>query len=178
MDVLEAIRTRRSVRQYQARPVDAETLRAVLEAARWAPSWANTQCTRYTVVQDPALKAALIDTFSEKNPARRGAADAPVMVAVSARKGLAGYYHGGPVTDQGDAWTMFDVALAIQNLTLAAHALGLGTVQVGYFDMAKAARLLEIPPDEVMVELIPLGWPAHEPAVPARLLMEELVRWR
>jgi len=178
MDLMEAIRNRRSVRRYQARPVDTETLETILEAGRWAPSWANTQCTRYTVVTDSVLKAALIDTFSEKNPARRGAAEAPILLAVSARKALAGYKLGQPVTDKGDGWALFDAALAIQNLTLAAHAHGLGSVQVGYFDAAKAAALLSLPDDEVMVELIPMGYPAHEPAAPARLLLEELVRWR
>lgn len=178
MDVLEAIRTRRSIRRYEPRPVDRETLEQVLEAGRWAPSWANTQCTRYTVVTDPVLKAALVDTFSERNPARRGALEAPVLLAVSARRHLAGYKLGQAVTDKGDGWTLFDAALAIQNLTLAAHALGLGTVQVGYFDAAKAADLVGLPEDEEMVELIPLGWPAHDPGAPARLLLDELVRWR
>ena len=44
MEVLEAIKTRRSIRRYKTTPVDDETVELVLEAARWAPSWANTQC--------------------------------------------------------------------------------------------------------------------------------------
>ena len=57
MDTLETIRTRRSVRTFSNRPVEPEKLQTVLEAARMAPSWANMQCWRFVVVQDPAVKA-------------------------------------------------------------------------------------------------------------------------
>lgn len=178
MDLLEAIATRRSVRRYRPDPVEEEKIRAVFESARAAPSWANTQCVRYTLVTDPELKAALIDTFSERNPARKGAAVAPCLVVVSALTDRAGFKHGEPVTDKGGYWYMFDAALGVQNLTLAAHALGLGTVHVGWFDAGEAARLLDLPDDEVMVELLPLGYPDHEPRTPPRLPLEELVRRR
>ena len=56
MDTFEAIYNRRSIRHYQDRQVPDDMLNKVLEAARWAPSWANTQCTRYVVVKDPAPK--------------------------------------------------------------------------------------------------------------------------
>ncbi len=46
MDVLEAIANRRSVRYYRPDPIDDKILNTVLEAARWAPSWGNTQCRR------------------------------------------------------------------------------------------------------------------------------------
>ena len=53
MNVMEAIKGRRSVRKYRPDPVNDETLEAVLEAARWAPSWANNQCWRFVVVREP-----------------------------------------------------------------------------------------------------------------------------
>ncbi len=56
-----------------------------------------------------------------------------------AELGKSGFHEGKLVTDKGDWWYMFDVALAMQNLTLAAHSLGLGTVHVGHFDAQKAA---------------------------------------
>jgi len=177
MDLFEAITTRRSVRRFQDRPVGEDLLERVLEAARWAPSWVNFQPTRYTVVTDPELKARLVDTMSPKNPARKGGLQAPVLIAVSARVGLSGFAGGTALTDKGD-WYMFDAALAVQNLTLAAHALGLGTVQVGLFDAPAAAAVLELPEGEVMVELIPLGWPLFQPKVPPRLPLDQLVRRR
>ena len=68
MDVLEAIRTRRSVRKFSPEPVSDEELRRVLEAARWAPSWANTQCWEIVVVRDPGKKLSLIHISEPTRP--------------------------------------------------------------------------------------------------------------
>ena len=175
MEVLEAIRTRRSVRKYAPDPVPDELLRQVLEAARWAPSWANTQCWEIVVVRDPERKKALSDLLvPERNPAKNAVATAPVVLAVCGRKGVSGFYKGQPVTEKGD-WLMFDVALAVQNICLAAHALGLGTVIVGALDHAKASELLGLPEGVELVVLIPLGKPAHEPKAPPRKELSEFV---
>ena len=175
MEVLEAIRTRRSVRKYAPDPVPDELLRQVLEAARWAPSWANTQCWEIVVVRDPERKKALSELLvPERNPAKNAVATAPVVLAVCGRKGISGFYKGQPVTEKGD-WLMFDVALAVQNICLAAHALGLGTVIVGALDHARAGELLGLPEDVELVVLIPLGKPAHEPKAPPRKELSEFV---
>jgi nitroreductase len=150
-------------------------LEKILDAARWAPSWANTQCVRYTVVEDPALKAAIIETYSSTNPARVGSQEAPVLLVITAKTRISGFKKGQPVTDKDDAWFMFDAGLAVQNLTLAAHALGLGAVQVGYFDAKRVGDLLSLPEDEAAVEVIPLGYPAVEPSAPSRKPLSELV---
>ena len=175
MEVLEAIRTRRSVRKFSPEPVSDEELRRVLEAARWAPSWANTQCWEIVVVRDPGKKKALSELLvPERNPAKRAVAEAPVVLAVCGRKGISGFYKGRPVTDKGD-WLMFDVALAVQNISLAAHALGLGTVIVGALDHEKASELLGLPEDVELVVLMPLGRPAERPEAPGRKEISEFV---
>ena len=175
MEVLEAIRTRRSVRKFSPEPVPEEALRAVLEAARWAPSWANTQCWEIVVVKDPAKKKALSDLLvPERNPAKEAVAQAPVLLAVCGKKGISGFYKGKPVTDKGD-WLMFDVALAVQNMCLVAHSLGLGTVIVGALDHKRASEVLKLPEGVELVVLIPLGKPAHEPKTPPRKELAEFV---
>ena len=175
MDVLEAIRGRRSIRRFSPEPVSDGELRTVLEAARWAPSWANTQCWEIVVVRDPAKKKALSELLvPERNPAREAVAEAPVVLAVCGRRGVSGFYKGKAVTDKGD-WYMFDVALAVQNMCLAAHALGLGTVIVGALDHAKAAKLLGLPENVELVVLLPMGRPAQEPKAPPRKALEEFV---
>jgi len=70
---------------------------------------------------------------------------------------------------------MFDVALAMQNLALVAHSLGLGTVHVGAFDAQKAAQILNVPQGVVVVEVLPLGYPARESKTPKRKELSELV---
>ena len=178
MEVLEAIRTRRSIRQYKATSVDNKTIELVLGAARWAPSWANTQCWRFVVVRDSNIKSGLANVLSVNNPATDAIRDAPVVIVACAELGKAGYFRrepGEPVTDKGDWWYMFDVALAMQNLVLAAHSLGLGTVYVGAFDAKKAASILEVPRGFCVVGMTPLGYPAQEPGPRPRKELSEIV---
>lgn len=172
MEVLEAIRTRRSIRKYKADPIDDKTIETVLEAARWAPSWANTQCWRFIVVRDGDIKSKLADTLDATNPAMDAIRNAPLVIVACAELGKSGCYDGVPATDKGD-WYMFDVALAMQNLVLAAHSLGLATVHVGRFDAKEAANILEVPQGYCVVEMTPLGYPdqVREPR-PRRELSE------
>ena len=175
MDLMQAIKGRRSVRKYKPDAVSNDMINRILEAAQWAPSWANTQCWRFIVVQDSALKEKLADTLSPPSNKAIGAIkEAPVTIVACAELGKSGYYKGEQSTDKGD-WFMFDVALAMQNLTLAAHALGLGTVHVGLFNAAEAARLLEVPAGFVVVEMMPLGYPDEQPAAPKRRELTESV---
>ena len=183
MEVLEAIKTRRSIRQQKSDPIDDETLQKVLEAARWAPSWANTQCWRFIVVRDSSIKAEVVDCLTKfkrddklfDNPAANASKQAPVLIVACAEMGKAGYRRDGTaVTDKGD-WYMFDVALAMQNLVLAAHALGLGTVIVGAFDAEKTAEILGVPEGFSVVAMTPLGFPVQEGKAPPRKELSEIV---
>lgn len=177
MDVIEAIKARRSIRRYKPDPVKEEDLQVVLEAARWAPSWANTQCWRFVVARDPEVKAKLVETLVSvwaDNPAIPAIVSAPVVIVACAELGKSGYYRGQLATDKGD-WFMFDVALAMQNLMLAAYSLGLSTVTVGIFDAKKAAQILGLPEGIVCVTMTPLGYPDQEPKARPRRELSELL---
>ena len=181
MEALEAIKTRRSIRKYKSTPVDDKTLELVLEAGRWAPSWANTQCWRFIVVRDSDTKNKLADTLigvSDKpNRASEAMKNAPVAIVACGETRKSGYSvrePKRPVTDKGD-WYMFDVALAMQNLVLAAHALGLGTVFIGAFDAVKVAEILGVPEGYVVVAMTPLGYPDEEPTARPRKELSEIV---
>jgi len=176
MDVLEKIKSRRSVRKYKSDPIPQEDLDIILEAIRWAPSWANTQCWEVIIVTDREQRKKLSEIVPPKNPAVNALITAPVIIVMAARKGVSGYYKGKTVTTYGD-WFMFDVALAMQNLVLEAHSRGLGTVDLGYFDHEKAARLLAIPEDFQVVAMTPLGYPAEMPKPPSRKSLTEFVSY-
>ena len=176
MELMQAIRGRRSVRKYKPDAVSDEIVENVLEAARWAPSWANTQCWRFVVVRDSALKERLAGTLiPETNRAIVGIKMAPVLIVACAEVGRSGHYKSGLTTEKGDWWYMFDTALAMQNLALAAHAAGLGTVHVGLFDANEAARILEVPENATVVEMTPLGYPDEEARNPGRKELSEIV---
>ena len=182
MELLEAIKNRRSIRRYRSDPLDDRTIETVLEAARWAPSWSNTQCWRFIVVRDSEIKNRLADTLigvsaDKPNRAAEAIRTAPLAIVACAEMGRSGYSAREPkelITDKGD-WFMFDVALAMQNLTLAAHSLGLGTVHVGAFDAIEAAGILEVPPGVSVVEITPLGYPDEQPNVRPRKELPEIV---
>ncbi|MGQ9551583.1 MAG: nitroreductase family protein [Candidatus Bathycorpusculaceae bacterium] len=174
MELMEAIKGRRSVRAYKSRRVGREKIRKILEAARWAPSWANTQCWEFVVVRDPETKRELSETLSKGNPATEAVASAPLVLVACAKKGLSGFYHNRPATSKGD-WYMFDMGLAIQNLTLAAYSLGLGTVNVGSFNAEDAAKILGVSENVVVVELIPLGYPEKTPNPTPRKSFKDFV---
>lgn len=166
-ELMAVIKGRRSIRKYQDREVPEEMLEQLFEAVKWTPSWANTQCWELIVVTDQETKERLQETISTGNPATRAMVNAPVVLALCGRLEKAGYYHGQVTTKFGD-WFMFDLGLATQNLCLAAHNLGLGTVIVGLFDHDKAGALLRVPAGYELVVFIPLGYPARTPMAPRR----------
>ena len=174
MDTMTCIKSRRSVRKYKSDPIPPEVLNEVLEAFRWSPSWANVQAWEVVVVTDPALKAKLQECFAAGNPARNAMVQAPVIIAACGRKGKSGYYKNVVTTVFGD-WWMFDLGIAAENLCLAACALGLGTVHAGLLDQKKANEILGLPDDVTVAELIPLGYPDHEPKAPPRKALSEFV---
>lgn len=176
MDSLECLLTRRSIRKFKDQDVDNETLQKVIEAARYAPSWANTQCWEFVVVRDQGVKEQLAQTLPEGNPARKSVTQAPVVMAVLGKHELSGYYKGQAATNKDDTWYMFDVGLASENLALAAHSLGLGSVILGLFDATAAEKVLSVPAGVSLVALMPLGYPEKIPSrAPSRKQLCEFV---
>lgn len=175
-ELAEAIVERRSVRKYEEKDISEETLKKVLEAVKWAPSWANTQVWEVVVVRDQAVKERLQETIAPKNPATKAIVNAPVVLAMCAKLKSSGYYNGQVTTKFGD-WFMFDLGLATQNLCLTAHDLGLGTVIVGLFDQDKAAGVLGVPDGYELAALIPMGYPAKSSSPPKRREVEEFTHY-
>lgn len=184
MDIFEAIKNRRSIRHYKPDPVDDKTVQTVLEAAHWAPSWGNAQCWRFIVIRDPKIKTEVAETLYKmkidnewvENAAADSMKQAPVLIVICAEKGKAGCsLDGEPLTDKGEYWYMFDIALAMENLTLAAYAIGLGTVIVGGFDTRKVSQILDVPSGYTVVTMTPLGIPDHKGQVSPRKQLSEVL---
>jgi nitroreductase len=157
MELMTVIKERRSVRTFSQEPVADALVLEVLEAARLAPSWANTQTWRFIVVKDAKTRQRLSETLGAANPCRRAIADAPVVICLASLLGSAGMFKGGPATDKGD-WFMYDAGIAMEHVVLAAWSLGLGTCHVGAFDAAKAEEILAVPSGYSIVSLTPLGY--------------------
>ena len=181
METRTCIKERRSMRKFTEQEVSDEQLHELLEAVRWSPSWANTQCWEVVVIKDQARKEQLAAMLSEKNPATKGVVQAPLVLVICARLGVAGYEHGenaehAYATDKGD-WFMFDLGIACQNICLAAYDMGLGTVHVGHIKHKEIDQWLGLPEDVCSVEIIPVGYPAKQGKAPARKQLEDFVHF-
>jgi nitroreductase len=174
MDILRVIQERRSVRKYKNDMVPDEVIVDVIDAARAAPSWANTQVCQYIVVKDQKTKEFLSDTLTPTNPARAALIDAPVVLCILAKRGVSGFYRGEPSTDKEGYWFMFDAGIAMEHIVLAAWSFGLGTVHIGSFDAKKAETVLHIPDGFSIVEMTPIGYFDELPKPPPRKKLEEI----
>jgi nitroreductase len=167
MDIYEAIRTRKSVRSYTDRPVDKETLVRLLDAARLAPSASNRQEWRFVVVRDSATRQRLSEAASNQ----RFVAEAPVVLACCAET-------EGHVMPCGLECFPIDVALAVDHLTLAAAAEGLGTCWIGAFNEAAVREILDIPKAVRIVALLPVGYPKDpKPVEKSRKSLDDIVHY-
>jgi nitroreductase len=175
MELTEAIKNRRAVRNFTDHYVTDAELREVLAAARLAPSWANTQVWEFIVVREQELIKQVVDTYSATNPARACSTASSALIVACAKTGVSGCKEGRESTKYHE-WFMFDLGLAVQNLCLKAHELGLGTVVVGSMNHDMCKKLLMLPEGYEAVAVIPIGKPASPVGrVPARKELKTFV---
>lgn len=150
METLEAIRTRRSIRQFLPQPIEFEKIAAILDAAHQAPSAGNVQDWRFIVVTDRQKIREL-----PSHCANQQAANAPLVILVCSDTSFTEEHYG----PRGKFYGIQNAAAATENLLLAAHALGLGAVWIGAFDEDGIKRLFFIPPNIAVQALICVGYP-------------------
>ncbi len=166
MEVTEAIWTRKSVRSFLGTPVDEATLNRVMEAARLAPSARNAQEWRFVAVREKEMREK-IAVEAARQPF---IAQAAVLLACCAET-------DSRVMRCGQLAYPIDVAIAMDHLSLAAIAEGLGTCWIGAFDEKMVKDLLGIPPAIRVVQLMPLGYPRDaSPAAKRRLALDQILR--
>lgn len=170
MDVFEAVRTRRSIRKYQAKPVEKEKLEKILEAARLSPSAKNSQPWHFIAVTDETYRKKLLPAYT-----RDWFVNAPVIIVACATPSK-----GWSRPDGEDYWKV-DVAIAVQTMVLVAQELGLGTCWVAAFKEERVKEALGIPEEVRVISMTPLGYPAEKKGpVTERKQKEEIVhldRW-
>lgn len=177
MNTIEAITTRRSVRQFSDKPVEKAQIEAVISAAIYSPSWKNTQTVRYIAVTDPTAKetiaAEMMPSFNAAN-----VRSAPVLIAMVTQTGRCGYERDGSfTTKKEDRWQYFDAGIACQTFCLAAHELGLATVIMGIYDEEKLPAFLGLKDNQVLTAVIALGYAADMPVCPKRKSIEDILRY-
>lgn len=179
MTTKECIMGRRSIRQFTDQPISEDVLSEIVEMASYAPSWKHTQITRYIAVTGDA-KAKIAAECTDAHPNNGNIiSSAPMLIAVTIIKNRSGYERDGSFsTPKGSGWQMFDAGIASQTFCLAAYEKGISSVILGIFDEAKASAILEIPEDRELIALIPIGYPAEEPAAPKRKPVTDLLSYK
>lgn len=168
MELMEAIKSRRSIRSYSDKAVEEEKLQRVLDAGRLAPSAKNMQDWIFVVVRDSGLRLRLAE--AARNQEFVG--QAPVVIVAC---GTSDY-----VMTCGQLTYPIDVAIAVDHMTLAAVEEGLGTCWIGAFYEEKVKEILGIPKPIRVVALLPLGYPAGSPKATPRKSRDEITmyeRW-
>ena len=162
MNVLDAIKTRRSVRKYKPVSIPDEDLKKILEAAQLAPSAGNKQPWKFVVVRDEDLKKQL----AEKARKQLWIGDAAVVVAAIAmdKKDPTIY----------ERWAERDVMTAVEHMVLAAWELGYGTCWIGAFEEKDVKETLNIPEEMTVINLLPIGVPDQSPEPRGRKPFEDL----
>lgn len=159
MSIIDTILTRRSIRRYEAKEIPEEVMQLIFEAGRQAPSAVNRQPIRFVVVNDHDTLTRLCDTFIT-----RFVKTAPVAIVGCAdvKSLLTG------------KWALVDATIAMQNMVLAASALGVGSCWIGACNEEKVKELLRIPKNWKVVALITLGYPAEQPTARKKKPLKEL----
>ncbi len=167
MDVIEAVKTRRSIRSYINKPMEEEKLAKILEAARLSPSAVNFQPCSFIVVKDKVARQRLSTAYP-----RSWFIQAPVIIVACASPQQAWK------RSDGEEFWKVDAAIAMQTLVLAATSEGLGTCWIGAFDEKKAKEALGIPENVRVVAMTPVGYAAENKAqVTERKPLEQIVHY-
>ena len=166
MDALECLLTRRSIREYTDEPVSEELVEKLLQAAMMAPSARNQQPWHFVVIDDRQL----LEKVPEFHPNGAMAAKAPLSILVC----------GDLTAEISKGYWPIDCAAAVENMLLAAHALGLGAVWTGVYPreprMNGFRQLLNLPDHIIPHTLVVIGHPAEQPEQPNRFKPERIHR--
>ncbi len=182
MDAIEMIKERRSVRKFKNEKVDRETMKEIIEISRWAPSWANYQIARYTLVDDEATIAKLandgVKGFVYNMNTLKYAKGVAVLSFVKGKSGKLAPEKGEFETPNPHLWEAFDAGIACQTFCLAAHAKGVGTCIFGVIDVDSIPEIVNLPAEETVAALIVYGYEDGSHAKPTpRKDVDEILRF-
>jgi len=180
MDGITMIKERRSVRKFKSEKVDRNTMKEIVSISRWAPSWANYQIARYTLVDDEETIEKLatdgVKGFVYNINTLKNAKGVAVLSFVKGKSGKLDKY-GDYEASNAHAWEAFDAGIACQTFCLAAHAKGVGTCIMGVIDEDSISEIVDLPEEETVAALIVYGYEdGHPPATP-RKDVEDIMRF-
>lgn len=181
MDAITMIKERRSVRKFKPGAVDRETMKEVIDITRWAPSWANYQIARYTLVDDAETIKKLatdgVKGFVYNINTLKEATGVAVLSFVKGKSGKLDPEKDDYATDKANVWEVFDAGIACQTFVLAAHEKGVGTCIMGVIDDESISSIVGLPEEETVAALIVYGYPDETPPATKRKDVDDILRF-
>ncbi len=179
MDARDMLTKRRSIRQYQDKPVEKAQIEEIIALAKYVPSWKNSQTARYNIIMDKDLKEKVAEEGVMGHAGNcRIIKEAPVLVVLSTVDARSGFEKDGSFsTSKGTHWQSFDAGIAAEAFCLAAYECGLATLIMGIFDEEAVKQIIGLPEGESVSALLALGYGAVDPEAPKRREQEELLRF-
>lgn len=181
MNAIEMLKERRSVRKYKNEKVNRETMKEIIDISRWAPSWANFQIARYTLVDDEKTIAKLatdgVKGFVYNVKTMEKAKGVAVLSFVKGKSGKLDLKKEDYATSKTNVWEVFDAGIACQTFCLAAHAKGVGTCIFGVIDDKSISEIVDLPEEETVAALIVYGYPDEQPPATKRKNADEIMRF-
>lgn len=182
MNAITAIKERRSVRKFKEGAVDRDTMKEIVEIARWAPSWANFQIARYTLVDNKETIKKLstdgVQGFVYNVKTLEEAKGVAILSFVKGKSGKLDPEKDEYATDKAGIWEVFDAGIACQTFCLAAHAKGVGTCIMGVIDDKSISEIAGLPEDETVAALIVYGYEYGEHVKPTpRKDVDDILRF-
>jgi nitroreductase len=169
MELVEAIKTRRSVRRFSDKPIDDDTIKQIIELGNLAPSAGNLQPRDFVVVKNQDIKEKLTQAALNQ----KFIAQAPIVIVVCANmKRVTPYGNRGH-----ELYTIQDTAAAIQNMLLVVVDLGLASCWVGAFNENMVVDILELPSYIRPVAILPIGYSDTKGGSSSRIPVEDLIRY-
>ena len=170
MEFLEAIRERRSIRNFQKKDIPQKIVDKLIDALICAPSAGNLQARKFFFVKDAKLKEEIAAAALNQN----FIATAPLVIVGCTDSRISGRYG-----ERGEyLYSIQDVAVSIMGMMLVAHENGLGTVWVGAFREEEVFDILKLPKNLRPVAIVPVGYPVKIPSPPTRVSREQAVEFR
>ena len=167
MNVVKAIKLRKSVRSFSDKAVESQILADILEMARIAPSFLNRQEWRFVIVRDPIVRKKLVDDANCSSMILRS----PILIVGCAMP-------FDQITDTDQSSNKVDAAIALDHVSLAAVEFGLGTCWSSIFTESKVKEILEIPEEIRVVALMALGYPKDSSfSEKKRLSLQQLIKF-
>jgi nitroreductase len=164
MSILDAVKQRRSIRDFLSKEIPPALLEDLKEALIWAPSAGNLQARKFYFVFNKKIKARLASAALNQ----RFIAEAPLVIVACTDSHIRLHYGERGV----NLYSIQDVAASIMGMMLTAHEAGLGSVWVGAFYEEEVSKILNLPRHLRPVALVPVGYPASIPSAPPRVSKE------